>query len=246
MTTTSRFLRALGAENLLPFSDELRTSGEGVFQPTATTSFLLKEAKRRIAPGMRVLDLGCGWGIIGLELALDPNREVSVCLSDQSREAVEAAKYNASILHLGEIAVNGSLFEPWVDEVFDLIVCDVSGISDQIPMLDTWFEGVPCETGADGLALVKVIIENAKSHLRDSNSSVLIPLISLSDTAAGLRLMRANFSRVTLLSENQWSLRIPKVDDQVEMESLKEKNLVSFTSNGESFQFTTQIYELRP
>lgn len=246
MKATSRFLRALGAENLLPFSEELRTSGEGIFQPTATTSFLLKEAKKRISSGMRVLDLGCGWGIIGLELALDPNREVSVCLSDQSKEAVDAAKFNASILQLNARAVNGSLFEPWVDEVFDLIVCDVSGISDQIPMLSSWFEGVPCETGANGLALVKIIIENAKSHLRDSNSSIIIPLISLSDTAAGLRQMQANFSRVTLLSENQWSWRIPQISDQVEMESLKEKNLVSFTSNGESFQFTTQIYELRP
>lgn len=245
MASQSRFLRAIGAERLVPHSKTLRTTGRGIFQPTATTSFLLKEAKKRIKPGMKILDLGCGWGIIGLELALELQGDGDIYLSDKSKEAADAARENTLSLGLNCLVAHGSLLEPWVGKVFDLIVCDVSGISNQIPILDIWFDGVPCETGTNGLALMQVIIENAKLHLRDSNSAILIPLISLSDTTSALRLMEDNFSRVNLISENMWSIEIPKVADQIQMESLRKQNVVSFTSIGNIFQFTTLIYELR-
>ncbi len=70
----------------------------------------------------RVLDLGCGWGAIGLAAARSlPNARV--VLTDVNQRAVRLAKRNLERNGVRNAEVRlGSLFEPVADEAFDLIL----------------------------------------------------------------------------------------------------------------------------
>lgn len=73
----------------------------------------------------RVLDIGCGVGIIGIVLArLFP--EASVLCSDRDLLAVRYARHNAELNHVQNVEVIGSVgFERVPDEPFDLITANI-------------------------------------------------------------------------------------------------------------------------
>jgi len=240
---SSRFLELLGAENLALFADRLHTSGRGVFQPTATTSGLLSVAKKHIKVNSRVLDLGCGWGILGLEIALS-NSPLQVSMSDVSQGAYSAASHNANLIVEHTNVRVGSLFEPWVGEKFDAIVSDVSGVSQQIPFLSEWFDGIPCDSGNDGLRLVEEVINESGKYLEAENSILIMPLISLSDVNRGEELMRNNFGIVNRAAQRFWNLKIDNPEQQQKLDALKSKNYVDFEVKGDSYTFYTNIYLL--
>ena len=99
MDQFKRKLIALGALELSKRSELLVFEGVGVFQPTATTSYLLKAVSAEALQNKKVLDLGCGWGIIGLELFLHFNKQISLYMSDLSNSAIEATKKNLESLY---------------------------------------------------------------------------------------------------------------------------------------------------
>jgi 16S rRNA (guanine1207-N2)-methyltransferase len=72
-------------------------------------------------PVTRVLDLGCGWGAIGIAAArLYP--DAHVVLTDVNRRAVGLARRNIARNQLKNVEVRaGSLFQPVQGEKFDLI-----------------------------------------------------------------------------------------------------------------------------
>ena len=74
----------------------------------------------------------------------------------------------------------GSLFDPWHKEKFDLIISDVASISSKIASLSDWYQGVPYDTGADGLKQVGKLLPLVASHMRVGGCFV-IPYISLSN-----------------------------------------------------------------
>jgi methylase of polypeptide subunit release factors len=238
-----RFLELLGAENLAQLADRLHTSGLGVFQPTATTSGLLTVAKKHIKANSRLLDLGCGWGILGLEIALS-NSLKQVCMSDVSHGAYSAARHNADLIEEHTDVRVGSLFEPWVGEKFDAIISDVSGVSQQIPFLSEWFDGIPCDSGNDGLRLVEEVIKESGKYLETENSILIMPLISLSDVNRGEELMRSNFRIVNRAAQRFWSLKIDNQEQQQKLDVLKSKNFIDFEIKDDSYTFYTNIYLL--
>lgn len=77
-----------------------------------------------LAPGARVLELGCGLGLAGIVAA---TRGASVTLTDFNPRAVEAAAHNA---RLNGVEVSAHVFD-WNDEppaswAFDLVIaCDI-------------------------------------------------------------------------------------------------------------------------
>lgn len=241
--TQTRVMRALGANSLVTKVDLLQTQGNGIFQPTATTSALLQQASKLVQKNMSVLDLGCGWGIIGLELALEMEGTIVLAMSDLSVNAVNAAQKNAEILGIESTIKLGSVFEPWHGRKFDLIISDVSGISQELPFISKWFEGIPLASGADGLDLVSSVIIGASQYLNDLDSKILMPLISLSDVTKGERLMNTHFWQVKLLMEKSWHLEL---DDefQLKMEELKKNRHIDFLKVGTTYEFFTRIYEL--
>lgn len=82
---------------------------------------LLIEAMQ-IAPGDTVLDLGCGYGAIGL-VAARLARLGRVVLVDVNERAVELAAKNARRLHLSNVEVyQGDGTEPVQGQIFDVVL----------------------------------------------------------------------------------------------------------------------------
>jgi 16S rRNA (guanine1207-N2)-methyltransferase len=99
-------------------------SDAGVFSKNRidTGTRLLVESLR-LGPGCRqVLDLGCGYGPIGLTIAkLLP--QARVYMSDVNERAVELARLNASANQIGNTVIkSGEGLTPFAGERFDLIV----------------------------------------------------------------------------------------------------------------------------
>ena len=82
---------------------------------------LLIETLDEISPE-RVLDLGCGWGAIGLAAAKTVP-SAHVVLTDVNQRAVRLARKNLDRNGVRNVEVRlGSLFEPLAGETFDLIL----------------------------------------------------------------------------------------------------------------------------
>ncbi len=74
------------------------------------------------ATAARVLDLGCGWGAIGLAAARSMP-QAHVVLTDVNQRAVRLSRRNLERNGIRNAEVRlGSLFEPVTDESFDLIL----------------------------------------------------------------------------------------------------------------------------
>ena len=114
---------------------------------------------KRIDPGTRLLienldipekgtalDMGCGYGVIGIILA-KINPALKVYLVDINKRAIELAKINAKINKVQDrvIVLQGNLYEPVRDKKFNLIASN--------PPISA------------GLKIVEKIVEEAKNHL---------------------------------------------------------------------------------
>lgn len=69
----------------------------------------------------RVLDIGCGYGVIGIVLKKE-NPSIDLCMSDINKRAVEFAKINAKDNNVEADIRQGHLYKPWQGEMFDHIV----------------------------------------------------------------------------------------------------------------------------
>lgn len=238
-----RLMKAIGADLLFQKIEDLETRGTGIFQPTLTSGALLLQALRLVEKDSAVLDLGCGWGVIGLEIGLKLDGNLALSMSDLSENAVASTIRNSEILKLDSVVKVGSLFEPWKGSKFDLIICDVSGVSEKVPFLEKWFHEIPCAAGNDGLNLVTEVIRESHEYLIDQKASLLLPLISLSDISKGEELMKNAFESVELLSETSWFLDIDENYEET-MHDLRKLRLVDFKKVDSKYQFFTRIYKL--
>jgi 16S rRNA (guanine1207-N2)-methyltransferase len=83
------------------------------------TSLLIENLA--VAKTDRVLDLGCGWGPVGVAAARAA-REGHVVLTEVNRRAARLARLNLERNHAENAEVRvGNLFEPVADERFDII-----------------------------------------------------------------------------------------------------------------------------
>lgn len=102
-------------------SISLNTSA-GVFSPRAIDRGTLAMLSAcEFEPGLRVFDLGCGAGVVGI-LAAKLCGEANVLMSDVSAEAVNLARENARLNGLNVRAVVSDGFNDIADTGFDLIL----------------------------------------------------------------------------------------------------------------------------
>jgi len=107
----------------------------------------------RIGPGESVLDLGCGYGPIGLALAGTVG-DARIVMTDVNRRAVGLARKNAEANALRAEVREGTLYEPVAGLAFDHVVSNP-----------------PIRAGKP---VVHAIVDGAPAHLLDGGSLWLV------------------------------------------------------------------------
>jgi SAM-dependent methyltransferase len=146
-------------------------SAPGVFTPNATTNLLIQAVRSTVSGSVSLLDLGCGTGVVGLSLYLQKIIKLPLYASDLSELAVLCSRMNFERYGCLAEVRRGSLFEPWLDDKFDVIIDDISGIAQGVAEVSPWFQGVPCDTGKDGIDLVVNVLRSASQHLKKKGVS---------------------------------------------------------------------------
>ncbi len=104
-----------------------------------TTGGALRLLEEKVKPGMQVMDLGCGTGILGLAAALLGAEKIVAV--DRDREALKATTKNFAVNHLSEklTVVEGDLSGDvsGLEGQFDIIVANIiaSVIIDILPLV---------------------------------------------------------------------------------------------------------------
>jgi len=241
LVNLGRSLSVLGAVNLAERSHQLETAGPGVFISTATTGLMLRAARDLSPARKKVLDLGCGWGVIGLELALA--FDISLSMSDLSRAATNLARLNSVRLGVDAEVREGPGLDPWGDDRFDIIIADVSGISSSCPLFEVWFGGIPAATGETGHDLTVKVLEEARGSLL-RGGSVLVPLISLSNREVALTSFHLNFSSVRKANQIDWKIGNLDEDQMDSLHTQRRLGNVDFRQSGNDVVCWTEVYIL--
>ena len=213
---------------------------ENIFKPNLTSQLSFETAILEIKKNFKVLDLGCGCGIIGIAL-MKSILNIEMHCSDFDNNSVKNTKKNFIQHKLTADIREGSLFDPWSDKKFDYIVNDVSGISSVIAKNSPWFgDEVPCDSGEDGSNLTVSIIKKAKNYLT-KKGSMQIPLISLSNVQKIVNVAKENFLDVKIIKSKDWFLPKEMESLKGKMMELKSKNYINFDEKFGKIICTTSI-----
>ncbi len=194
----------LKEEQLAPLRDLLRERGKGVplqhllgttefyrrefrtdaraLIPRPETEELVEMALQRVKqrPGMRVLDMGCGSGIIGITLALELAAvKPDVVMADISESALALTLENAAGLGAKVRTYRSDLFEAWTAKDdnpvvppadFDLVLANLPYVPDgeAVSAEVTHDPATALYGGADGLDIVRRFLRDALPHLADN------------------------------------------------------------------------------
>ena len=200
---------------------------KNIFKPNLTSQLSFETSILEIKKNFKVLDLGCGCGIIGIAL-MKSIPDIEMHCSDFDANSIKNAKKNFIQHKITADIREGNLFDPWSNKKFDYIINDVSGISSVIAKNSPWFGNeVPCDSGEDGSDLTISIIKKAKNYLT-KKGSMQIPLISLSNVQKIVSVAKENFSDVKIVKSKDWFL--PKEMERLKdkMNELKSKNYINF------------------
>lgn len=124
-------------------------TSSGVFSPKRVdrgTALLAEHLE--VKDGDKVLDMGCGYGVLGIVAAR--RARCRVVMTEINARAAALARRNLELNSVEGEVREGNLYEPLTHEVFDTVICN-------LPM-------------SAGLRHVFEIIDGAKGHLRERGS----------------------------------------------------------------------------
>lgn len=195
------------------------------FKPNYTTLSMLRFSNKYNFKNKNVLDLGCGSGIITACLYQKKNY-TNFFLSDLSKDSVQTATQNLKKIKIKHEIKIGDCFKPWLDQKFDFIINDISGVSKKIAKISPWFKSIPTDKSDAGNYLLKKVLKECPSYL--SNRGVIItPIISLSKVTNSLNYIKKNFE-IQSIKKFEWPL--PKEMNKYEklLKIYKKKKLIDF------------------
>ena len=190
------------------------------FKPTLTSKLLINSSVNIVKNKKKILDLGCGGGIVtGCLYKL--NKKANYFLSDISKTAVSKAKTNLGSFKGNFTFKVGDSLKPWKNNKFDLIINDISGISNKVSKVSPWFKNVPMDKSVDGTFLLSKVLKQI-SNLMDENSIIIFPIISLCNIQKANKIVKENL-KVLEKHKFEWPLPKSMIKDINLFESLRKK-----------------------
>lgn len=215
-------------------------TNESIFSPTATTDFLIKGVAENIKYVDKLLDLGCGNGIVGITLSKILKVKTIYC-SDISKEAVKITNINIKLNNIEGIAISSDIFSNWSNHKFNVIVNDISGISDEIANISKWFSNVPCNSGIDGSENTQKVLKESKKFLA-KEGKLFFPIISLSNGKKIFQIAEQCFKNVSIISHNKWFLPDDFLHYKSTLIRLKKKGSIDYCEKFGKLICWTDIY----
>lgn len=171
---------------------------DDVFYPTETSKMFIDFFKKHQEfndENKTILDLGCGSGVVGIILKATGYENLFFA-SDISENAKLNVLENAKLNNVEITAKDGSLFEPWIGEKFNIIVDDISGIAEDIAKVSEWFgEDISCDSGKDGTLLTKNVLAESKNYLKN-DGVIFFPVLTLSNATSIIEYANTIFDSV--------------------------------------------------
>lgn len=170
-----------------------------------------------VAPGERVLELGCGSGFLSVASAKRGAREVVAI--DVDPRALTATEKNAGLNDVGDCVkvMAGSWYEPLKyltvaqkqDNWFDIIIATP-------PQTPGPYDFGPRWGGPDGLLHFKHIVSGASAFLDPKRGRLWLLVISLVDMASLMNLLKEHFAEVVIIHETERSFRAEEYEAMAE------------------------------
>ena len=121
-----------------------------------------------------VLDLCCGAGNIAIAVKKESPGGIKVFASDISLEALRVAKINAKKNKVKIDFIQSDLFTSLKGQFFDIIVSNPPYVEDENIRGSLDYEPrIALSGGADGLAVIKKILEQAHLYLKDKGFLIM-------------------------------------------------------------------------
>lgn len=141
----------------------------GVLIPRPETELLCETALSELPRGVKVLDLCCGSGCIGISLSHYGGMEVTFC--DISPEALNIARENGKRNGVQGEYLQGDFFAPVQGRVFDCIVCNPPYLTgaemDSLQRELTHEPALALFGGEDGLDFYRRLSREASAYLNE-------------------------------------------------------------------------------
>lgn len=157
----------------------------------------------------KVLDLGCGIGPLAIYFSANGAYKVDAC--DIYDKHLELTRLNAKRNNVSINVFKSDLFEK-VTSKYDLICCDVSGVSRNIAEVTGWFPNEVPKADETGSNLIKKVISKSPDYLSE-NGCLVICTTSFSDIEEIENTIQTHFfnrSEKILVKEVPFSKRLLK------------------------------------
>lgn len=211
-----------------------------IFEPNLTTSLLINACNRIIKKNNKVLDLGCGCGIISHYL-YQKKKINEIYSSDISKESIDCSIINAEFLKAKYEIRNSNLLNNWKNNKFDIIINDISGISTNISKLTKWFKYAPNDSGKDGINFTIKILKVYKKYL-NKNGCLIFPIIGLSNKKKIIKFMKKNLIKYNLLESKIWPLPKSLYKHEKLLSQLKAQKIIDYEKKFNILTTKTEIF----
>ena len=210
---------------------KLKTNSK-VFVPTQTSYFLLEAIKKKInkKKKLRIIDMGCGNGVLGVSLLKIFKNIQKLTFTDVSKESLNNCKKNLKLNNLekkNSEFILSNVFKNIHNQKFDIIINDISGISETVAKISPWFRNISCKSGGDGTSLTISFLKNYKKFL-NSKGKVFFPIISLSNEKIVFDFLKKNKIKYRVLLDKKWPMPKSFSNHINLLKKLKSKKYINF------------------
>lgn len=214
-----------------------------VFLPTATSMYIAEILTnfQEELDFSKTLDLGCGIGLLAHYINKKQLTKSTVYGSDISSEAIKIASDYARLNNIKSDFRVGPLLEPWSEHKFSLIINDVSGLSEEVIQITTWFTDKNQSTGEFGDELTLELLPQAAKHLKPGGKFITV-VMGLQRREKIINSLYSNFKTVKEIGRRFWPLNDELKAKQSILENLQKQGKVELVSKWGMLGWYTYIY----